>query len=84
MFGNIEIKLARFLFNYRITIHSTTGIAPAELMFGRQLRSRFDLLQPDLVSKVSKKQEQQKSIFDTSTKDHNFSLGDYVYVRNFL
>ena len=74
--STIDIKLAGFLFNYRITPHSTTGIAPAELMFGRQLRTRFDLLQPDVASKVSKKQEQQKRIFDTHTKDRNFSLGD--------
>ena len=82
--GTIDINLARFLFNYRITPHSTTGIAPAELMFGRELRTRFDLLQPALASKVSKNQEQQKSIFDTHTKDRNFSLGDYVYTRNVL
>ena len=82
--GTIDIKLARFLFNYRITPHSTTGIAPAELIFGRQLRTRFDLLQPDLASKLSKTQEQQKSIFDTHSKDSNFSLGDYVYTCNFL
>ena len=66
--------MAKFLLNYRITPHSTTGIAPAELMFGRELRTRFDLLQPDLASKVSKNQEQQKSIFDTHTKDRNFKI----------
>ena len=44
-------------------------------MFGRQPRTRFDLLQQDLASKVSKKQEQQKSIFGTHTKDRNFSSG---------
>ena len=48
------------------------------------MRTRFDLLQPDVASKVSKKQEQQKRIFDTHTKDRNFNLGDYVYARNFL
>ena len=42
--GTIDIKSARFLFNYRITPHSTTGIVPVELMFGRQLRTRFDLI----------------------------------------
>ena len=43
--GAIDTKLAQFLFSYRITPHSTTGQSPAELMFGRQLSSRFDLLQ---------------------------------------
>ena len=47
-------------------------------MFGKQLRTRFQLLQTDLASKVSKKHEQQKSIFDRHTKFCNFSLEDYV------
>ena len=32
--GTVDIKLAQFLFSYRITPHSTTGQALAELMFG--------------------------------------------------
>ena len=37
--GTISDKIARFLFSYRNLPHSTTGVSPAELMFGRQLRS---------------------------------------------
>ena len=32
---------------YRMTPHATTGRTPAELMFGRNLRTRFDLIFPD-------------------------------------
>ena len=39
-----ETKISRFLFNYRL---SSTGVSPAELMFGRKLRSLLDCLQPD-------------------------------------
>ena len=39
-----RLALDRFLFNYRLTPYSTTGVSPAELMFGRRLRSRFDLV----------------------------------------
>ena len=81
--GTIELKLARFLFNYRITPHSTTDMSPSELMFGRQLRTRFDLLQPQLKSKVVEKQQKQKQLFDRHTKDRDFVVGDLVYVRNF-
>ena len=81
--GTIELKLARFLFNYRITPHSTTGMPPSELMFGRQLRTRFDLLQPQLKSKVVEKLQKQKQLFDRHTKDRDFVIGDLVYVRNF-
>jgi len=31
---SIECCLARMLFQYRITPHSTTGVSPAELLFG--------------------------------------------------
>ena len=81
--GTIELKLARFLFNYRITPHSTTDMSPSELMFSRQLRTRFDLLQPQLKSKVVEKQQKQKQLFDSHTKDRDFVIGDLVYVRNF-
>ena len=32
-------KLARFLFIYRITPQSTTGVSPAELLMGSRLKS---------------------------------------------
>ena len=46
--GSIHDKIARVLFQYRTTPHSTTGITPAELLLGRKLRSRLDLLKPIL------------------------------------
>ena len=30
-----------YLFAYRTTPHSTTGVSPAELMFGRKLRTKL-------------------------------------------
>ena len=39
-------RLSRVLLIYRITPQSTTGIAPAELLFGRNLRSKLDLFKP--------------------------------------
>ena len=58
--GNVSVKLARFLLNYRTTPHSTTGITPAELMFGHRVRTRFDLLHPELDTVMENKQRQQK------------------------
>ena len=81
--GTIDTKLARFLFSYRVTPHTTTGVSPAELLFGRQLRTQFDLLQPNFNTKVMKIQNEQKKFFDRSTKDREFNINDCVYVRNF-
>lgn len=57
---SLERKVSRFLFSYRITPHSTTGLSPAEMLMSRRPRSAFDLLLPDLKSNVEKKQWKQK------------------------
>ena len=43
----IENRTARFLLQYRATPHTTIGMSPAELMFGRTLRTRLDAIKPD-------------------------------------
>ena len=57
----VQLTIDRFLFNYRLTPHSTTGVSPSELMFGRRLRSRLDLLWPaeQISSRVCSKQQSQ-------------------------
>lgn len=80
---SIEEKLTRFLFTYRITPHSTTGVAPAEMLMGRKLRSKFDLLYPDVPEKVLDKQSAQKKSHDNSVPVRTFSEGDPVFVENF-
>ena len=81
--GNIEDKLARFLFQYRITPHTTTGTSPAELLMGRRLRSQLDILKPSIADRVSNKQEEQKRGFDKGTMHRSYAIGDTVWVRNF-
>ena len=66
-----------FLREYRSTPHSTTGRTPAELMLGRQFRTRLSLPQPDLPH-VEKKQQLAKSVRPTK-----FSNGDHVFIRNY-
>ncbi|XP_047992691.1 uncharacterized protein K02A2.6-like [Leguminivora glycinivorella] len=43
---DIHEKLLNYLFVYRNTVHCTTGETPAKLMFGRELRTRLDLIIP--------------------------------------
>ena len=57
---SLEEKLSRFLHKYRIAPHSTTGISPSELLMGKRLRSRLDLIYPDVSSQVEGKQWKQK------------------------
>lgn len=65
--------LCGYLFEYRNTVHCTTDTTPAKLMFGRNLRSRLDLILPS----DTKAHEQ------CSVPEHRrcFELGDRVWVR---
>ena len=81
--GSLDDKIARFLFHYRITTNSTTGIAPAELLFGRRLRSHLDLLHPDTTARVDEQQRKQAEYHDRHARARNFVVGDAVYITNF-
>ena len=59
--GTITDRLARILFNYRISSQNTTGVSPSELMFNRQLKSKLDLVKPDIGAPVNQKQFQQRN-----------------------
>ncbi|KAG7298707.1 hypothetical protein JYU34_017114 [Plutella xylostella] len=41
---DVNNRLLKYLFDYRNSVHSTTGRTPASLVFGWQPRSRLDLL----------------------------------------
>ena len=80
--GNLQSKLSRFLFRYRITPHSTTGISPAEMLMGRRVRSQLDLAFPDVAARVEKKQNTMMSR-DSSKIVRTFKVGENVYVRDY-
>ena len=81
--GTLSERMARFLFNYRITPQTTTGLSPAELLQGRRLRSRLDLLKPDIAARVQQKQLKQKESHDRHARARCFEVGDTVFTRNF-
>ena len=80
--NSIQEKLSKYLFKYRITPHSTTGIAPAELLMNRRLRSKLDLVYPDVAERVGTRQLKQKLTHDNGNPVRNLYIGDKVYVRN--
>ena len=80
--GSVDTKLARFLLSYRITPQSTTGESPAQLRWGRSLRSHLDLLRPDVATRVRLAQCRQKKQHDQHSRTLRVKLGDAVSVRN--
>ena len=69
MGNDLQRQLSNFLFHYRMTPHTTTRVSPAELMMGRQLRTRPDLMRPDVGARVVRKQKKQKEYRDVSCKE---------------
>ena len=70
--GTLEDRISRFLFAYRTTPHTTTGVSPAELLMGRRLKTRLDLVKPGLEERVIDRQARQK-------EGHDQTVWDRVY-----
>lgn len=77
----LRVQLDRALFAYRNLINETTGKTPAELMFGRRLRTRLDSLLQGPHQRVVEKQEQAKQRYDVHKSPRVFGECEPVYVR---
>ena len=74
--NSLDERLAKLLFSYRTTPQTTTGLIPGELMLGRQLKTRFNFMFPNIQDRVEERQVKQKSNFDNRVKEHTFEIGD--------
>ena len=63
--------LANFLLTYRATLHTTTGVSPATLFLGRDVRTRLDLIKPHINKRVCINQTRQKL---TTTSEPRFRI----------
>ena len=77
--GSLNQKITCFLLQYRNAVHATTNESPAKLLLGRQLRSRLDLIKPNIRDTVEKKQFEAF----TEPKRSQFSEGENVMVRDY-
>ena len=65
--GTIQTKLSHFLFHYRLTPHTTTGAASAELLLKQRPQSHLDFVIPSIKDKILQQQEKQTMSFDKRT-----------------
>ena len=79
--GSVNKKLAKFLLAYRNTPHSVTGQTPANLFMMRTLRSRLDLLKPDVAKRIYNKQLKQHG--GRQTKLCELEPSQLVLARNY-
>ncbi|PFX25280.1 Uncharacterized protein K02A2.6 [Stylophora pistillata] len=76
--GTHTQKLARFLLSYQTTPHTATGYPPAEILMGRTLRTRLELLRPDLSARM-----EQKSRRINPMVRSGFEIGEPVMVTDY-
>lgn len=80
--GTLDSAVNIFLMDYRSIEHCTTGKSPYQLMFKRDMRTRFDMLKPNVFEKVQKSQRAQ---IVASGGDRQLDLvqGDTVYINDY-
>ena len=81
--GPLQHRIANFLLTYRTTSHTTTNVAPCTLLMGHSLRTRLDMLRPNLDMTVCATQAKQKQHHDKQSKSRDFLPGDNVWIRDF-
>lgn len=81
---NLNTRLSQFLLEYRAPSHVTTNVSPEELFLQCKLRTRFDLLKPNLESVVTTKQSNQKNHHDKHMKTRHFSKDELVMAKDFI
>ena len=80
--SQLQTNIAKFLLAYRNTAHSTTGEPASVLFLGRPLRTRLDLVKPDLPRKVLNRQIDQARVKERSPT-RQLSIGQTVLARNY-
>ncbi|CAG9116295.1 unnamed protein product [Plutella xylostella] len=72
----VNEKLSSYLFEFRNSVHCSTGESPAKLMFGRELRGKLDLIMPP---------QKQTIVPNVDKADcRQFDIGQKVLARYFV
>ena len=74
--GSWNLRICEFLLSYHTTPHSTTRRTPAELMAGRNLKTRLDAVHPEMGQRI-----QRQSAPTRQTKQ--VEVGEPVLVRDY-
>ncbi|XP_043205454.1 uncharacterized protein K02A2.6-like [Amphibalanus amphitrite] len=77
--GGMELALARVLMAYRATPHASTGRTPAEVLLGRNIRTRLNLLVPTAEDALRDSAERQQTA--AGGRARAFAVGADVWVR---
>ena len=81
----VKEELTKFPIAYRNTPHSTAGESPAQLLLGRPLCTRLDLVKPNLNRKMVNQQHQQgiKGANEKGREQCQLEVGDAVMSQDY-
>ncbi|XP_054276660.1 uncharacterized protein K02A2.6-like [Macrosteles quadrilineatus] len=80
---SLQHKLDNFLFAFRNTPSTVTGVTPAELFLQWKPRTKLTMLKPCLLSAIDKKREAQKEAADNHRgRFRSFVEGEKVLVKS--
>lgn len=77
----MPVALSRMLFDYPNSVNSTTNETMAKLMFSKNLRTRFDLLRPNVGNHISQKQEDKNR--NSAAKILYLNINQTVIVKDY-
>ena len=75
----MQTLVSRYLFTYRNTIHCSTGQTPANLMLGRDPKTRLDFLTKSQANKIRSKQID----YYRGSREVSFEEGEICYARDY-
>ena len=72
----------RFVLSYRTTPHTTTRETPAILLMGRNIRTRLDILKPNIRKRVEENQQDQE-LRASHSPTRQLDVGETVVARDY-
>ena len=72
----------QFLLDYRSTEHCSTGRSPAWMVYKHELRTKLDLIKPNIGSKIENAQLQQ-TLCHKASRNVRFVKGERVWVNDY-
>ena len=79
--GGVDLALSRALLAYRVTPHAATGRTPAEMLFGRNLRTRMNLMVPSAETALQAARDRQRET--AGGRSREFAVGATVWARSY-
>lgn len=85
----METSLQNYLYMYTVAPHATTGVSPAQLMFGRRFRDKFPNLNEEAIVPDEIKDRDAAAKFKAklyrdkkfNAKESEIEIGDRVLVK---